>query len=223
MEIQPPYQHLEPHTALTLYKSGPEHLLVYWKFQDGQPVSMHIPTPAWLERFLARLLNQAAVTYLHPRLIAQGPGLQVWWRPAQPAAMFFTMPALPPLSAQTFPHPPLLFIQKKQTNPLYALPADERPTPHTPLLYAPYPNYNPQNGWVCWGSGAVPPEATPEAWEQAFFQSAFSHTLGAMPLKRGNLVDLWQGLANKPRFPLTRLKKAGKTGQQAVAQVIRHA
>lgn len=219
MILSDPTLAYEPLSALALYSNGRGQVLLSWKYKDGQPVSMQAPSEAWLAEFLRGVLQQEMVEYLHPRLIARGPGFTAWWRPAQPTTMFFTMPALQELSGQVFPQPPLLFIRRNRAVYIYALPTDERPGPETPLLYAPYPNYQPDTGWVCWGNAPLPQEAAPEAWEEGFFASAFSHILGRVPLKGGNLVTLWQGLAAKQRFPLSRLRKAGKTVGQVLEEV----
>ena len=193
-----------PSVALVLYEGEEEVLLAFRFDQEGNPTSLFAPDRDLLERLLGR-----GMRYLHPRVVAAGTGV-AWWRPAWPAPMHFSLPALADLSGQVFPQPPLLSPPPGEKLLVYALPEDRRPTPDTPLLLAPYPNLFP-DGAVCWGSTRLPGGEDPEAWEAAFFEGAFSHAGSLRPLKRGSLTDLWRKLAGKRRFPVGRLKAAGLT------------
>lgn len=221
MELLDPSTHYELSASLALYTSREGNLMLYWKYHNGQPTSVQAPSSQWIARFLQQALKQPTVEFLHPRIIARGPAFTAWWRPAKPTTMFFTMPALQELSGEVFPQPPLLFIRRNTTVYVYALPADERPEPDTPLLYAPYPNYRARDGWVCWGSGTVPQDADPEAWEESFFASAFSHAIDGGHTQGKNLVTLWKGLPRRKRFPMNRLKDAGKTVASAISNVLK--
>jgi PRTRC genetic system protein B len=220
-----------PAWALVEYRpeSGQgESRLAVWRFgPEGEARALYTPDPRWLRALLRRLEEargnrQKELEWVHPRLLVRGEERMAWWRPAWPAPMHFTLPALEDLSGEVFPQPPLLFLQVREQIHLFALPKEQRPGPDTPLLLAPYFNYYTDRGWVCWGTGPVPPKeerANLEAWENAFFASAFSHASGA-PLKKGTLSDLWRGLKGKKRFPLGRLKPAGLTVREAVERLL---
>ncbi|MEN2981302.1 MAG: hypothetical protein ABDH20_01440 [Thermus sp.] len=207
-----------PSWALVAYRREEEatpSAVLAWKLdEEGQPVGAYHPQGEALAVFLGALEGERTVEWVHPRLLARGPGLAVWWRPAWPAPMWWTIPELAPLSGKIFPQPPLVFIRRKNQVFTFALEREERPGKDTPLLMAPYPNTN-GRGWVCWGSGEKPLEDTPEAWEAAFFASAFTHTT-AQPLRRGSLLKLWKGLAGKGHFPTRRLRGAGLTLGEAL-------
>lgn len=215
-----------PMWALVEYRSqelGQSRLAVWRLGPDGEPRALYAPSPRWVRGFLKRALGEKEVEWFHPRVLARAEEGLVWWRPAWPAPMEFALPALKGLSGKSLPQPPLLFVRRGTSIHLFALPKDERPGPQTPLLLAPYPNYYPDRNWVCWGSGPIPPEElldSPEAWESAFFGSAFTH-MGGSVLKEGSLVDLWRRLARRKRFPVEALKPADLTVERAVARLLR--
>jgi PRTRC genetic system protein B len=65
-------------------------------------------------------------------------------------------------------------------------------------------------GAVCAGTMRVPKSLTVTsiaAWQQAFFQSEFTHLGGGGRLteRRGGTAALWKSLAGKKRFPLSTL------------------
>ena len=88
------------------------------------------------------------------------------------------------------------------------LPAEGR-GPDTKLAAAPYWNID-SNGAVCAGTMRTPKSLTVTsiaAWQQAFFQSEFTHPGGGGRLtkRRGGTAALWKSLAGKKRFPLSTL------------------
>lgn len=210
-----------PSWALVAYRregeASPSAVLAWRLDRKGRPVGAYHPKGEAVAAFLRALEGEERVEWIHPRVLARGPGFLAWWRPAGPAPMWWTIPGLAPLSGRPFPQPPLVFMRKEGRVFVFALEGEGRPGRDTPLLMAPYPNTD-ERGWVCWGTGEQPPEGTPEAWERAFFSSAFTHTT-AQPLKRGNLVKLWRELVGKERFPVERLRRAGLTLEQAVREV----
>jgi hypothetical protein len=59
-----------------------------------------------------------------------------------------------------------------------------------------------------------------KGWEAAFFQSSFTHALGAVRLtshKQG-FVGLWRGLAGKKAFPARYLTDARETLREFVTR-----
>ena len=74
------------------------------------------------------------------------------------------------------------------------------------LAAAPYWNID-SNGAVCAGTMRTPKSLTVTsiaAWQQAFFQSEFTHPGGGGRLtkRQGGTAALWKSLAGKKRFPL---------------------
>src|ERR1035441_6768134 len=124
--------------------------------------------------------------------------------------MFFRAGSeLSDISGELFPHPALLFVVRSSVLHVRALFATQRPRPDTKLAAAPYWNID-SNGAVCAGTMRVPKSLTVTsiaAWQQAFFQSEFTHPGGGGRLtkRRGGTAGLWKGLAGKERFPLSTL------------------
>ena len=74
---------------------------------------------------------------------------------------------------------------------------------------APYWNID-SNGAVCGGTMRAPKSLTVAsiaAWQQAFFQSEFTHPggVGRLTKRRGGTTALWKSLVGKERFPLSTL------------------
>ena len=57
-------------------------------------------------------------------------------------------------------------------------------------------------------------------FEDAYFQSQFTHAAGAIRLTShpGGFIGLWKGLAGRKRFPVKYLIDAGETLQDFVAR-----
>jgi PRTRC genetic system protein B len=117
---------------------------------------------------------------------------------------------LPELSICAFPRPALLFVVRSNVLYVRGLSASRRPAPDSKLAAAPYWNIDSLNGAVCAGTMRTPKSLTVNsiaAWQQAFFQSEFTHPGGGGRLtkRRGGTTALWKGLAGKERFPLSTL------------------
>jgi len=87
---------------------------------------------------------------------------------------------------------------------------------------APYWNTD-SRGLVCAGSMRVPESsdiASIPAWQDAYFQSQFTHAAGAVRLTshRGGFIGPWKGLTGRKRFPAQYLTDAGETLQEFVAR-----
>src|SRR5208337_2538774 len=92
---------------------------------------------------------------------------------------------------------------------LKVFPANGFPSRPCCLAAAPYWNIG-GDGAVCAGTMRAPKSLTVTsiaAWQQAFFQSEFTHPGGAGRLtkRRGGTAALWKSLAGKERFPLSTL------------------
>jgi PRTRC genetic system protein B len=122
--------------------------------------------------------------------------------------MFFRAGSeLEAISGYRFPHPALLFVVLSSVLYVRAFFATQRPRPDSKLAAAPYWNID-SNGAVCAGTMRVPKSLTVAsiaAWQQAFFQSEFTHPGGGGPLtkRRGGTTALWKSLVGKERFPLS--------------------
>ena len=94
-----------------------------------------------------------------------------------------------------------------------ALPNNRRPDPDARLAAAPYWNID-SNGVVCAGTMRAPKALTVAsiaAWQQAFFQSEFTHPgrAGRLTKRKGGTAALWKGLARKKTFPRSTLIEMG--------------
>jgi PRTRC genetic system protein B len=165
-------------------------------------------------RGLARMLGTASpVECLPERVVARTPDLFAWWTPAAIRPIFFRAGSeLAAVSGQRFPHPALLFVVHQGGLHVRALRSSQRPSADNKLYAAPYWNID-SEGAVWAGTMRVPKSssvATIATWEQAFFQSEFTHQGGAGRLtkRKGGTTALWKSLAGKQRFPLATLIEA---------------
>jgi len=162
-------------------------------------------------RELARTLGTACpVEFLPEQVVARTPELLAWWTPAIIRLMFFrTGSELADISGLRFPHPALLFAVRSGLLYVRALRSGRRPNAQTKLYAAPYWNIG-NDGVVCAGTMRAPKSAhvtTMVSWEQAFFQSEFTHPGGAGRLtkRKGGTAALWKDLAGKQSFPTATL------------------
>jgi PRTRC genetic system protein B len=162
-------------------------------------------------RELSRTLGTACpAEFLPEQVVARTPELLAWWTPALIRPMFFRNGSeLAEVSGQRFPHPALLFVIRNGLPYVRAMRSSQRPNAETKLYAAPYWNLD-NDGAVCAGTMCVPKStsvATMAAWEQAFFQSEFTHLGGAVRLtkRKGGTAALWRGLAGKSNFPVPML------------------
>jgi PRTRC genetic system protein B len=174
----------------------------------GQLLSM-----AALRELTTRLGTGCPVEFLPDHVVARTPELLAWWTPAATRPMFFRDGSeLADVSGKLFPHPGLLFVVRNGVLFVRALPKNRRPGPDARLAAAPYWNTD-SKGAVCAGSMRTPKSVTVgsiSAWQQAFFQSEFTHPGGAGRLTRrkGGTAALWKSLAGKKIFPWSTLVEA---------------
>jgi len=179
---------------------------------DVRPVlgAGQLLSTASLRELAHQLGTGCPVEFLPDHVVARTPDLLAWWTPAAVRPMFFLAGSeLERISGKRFPHPALLFVVRSNVLYVRALFATQRPHPDTKLAAAPYWNLDSQ-GAVCAGTMRVPKSLTVTsiaAWQQAFFQSAFTHPGGGGRLtkRRGGTAALWKSLAGKERFPLSTL------------------
>ncbi len=214
-----------------------EAVLVYRGGGDGAFASLHqvkqgengIPylapgqalTTAFL-RTLTRGLGAHIQAEVFPdTVLARTPDLLVWWlRPCR-RVMFFggTDQEARKLSGLVFPHPALVFKVAGRDLFVRAVATRSRPNARTPMKIAPYWNTDVR---VCAGSMRVPDSsdvASMPLWQDAFFQSEFTHAAGAVRLTSHpeGFVGLWSNLAGRKRFPVRYLIDVGETLQEFVS------
>jgi PRTRC genetic system protein B len=217
-----------------------EAVLVYRGGGDGAFASLHhvkqaengIPyltpgealTTAFLRTLAQGLGAQVKPEILPDNVLARTPDMLVWWSRPQHRVMFFggTDEEARKLNGLVFPHPALIFKVAGKDLSVRATETTSRPSPVTPLKMAPYWNTD-SRGLVCAGSMRVPESsdiASIPVWQDAYFQSQFTHAAGAVRLTShpGGFIGLWKGLAGKKRFPVQRLIDAGETLQEFVAR-----
>jgi PRTRC genetic system protein B len=215
-------------------------VLVYRGGGDGAFASLHqvkqaengIPhltpgealTTAFLRTLAQGLGTQVKPEILPDNVLARTPDLLVWWSPPQKRIMFFggTDQEARKLNGLVFPHPALIFKVAGKDLFVRAMATVSRPEADTPLKTAPYWNTD-SRGLVCAGNMRVPESsdiASMPAWQEAYFQSEFTHTAGAVRLTRhpGGFIGLWRNLAGRKKLPVQYLTDAGETLREFVAR-----
>ena len=214
-----------------------EAVLVYRGGRTGAFASLHQVKQS--EDGIAYLAPGEAVTTAFLRTLAQGLGAQVkpeilpdnllarttdmlvWWSRPQQRVMFFggVNEEGRKLNGLLFPHPPLIFKVVGRDFFVRAISTSSRPSSKTPMKTAPYWNTDCR---VCPGSMRIPETfdvASIPQWEDAFFQSEFTHAAGAVKLTSHpeGFIGLWRSLVGKKRFPVQYLADAAETLQEFVA------
>jgi PRTRC genetic system protein B len=180
-------------------------------------------------RTLAQGLGAQVKPEIFPdNVLARTPDLLAWWSRAQCKVMFFggSDQEARKINGLVFPHPALVFKVLDKNLFVRAVATSSRPRPETHLKTAPYWNTD-SRGLVCAGSMRVPESsdiASIPAWEDAYFQSEFTHAAGAVRLTShpGGFIGLWTELAGRKRFPVRYLTDTGETLQEFVARGDEH-
>jgi len=211
-------------------------VLVYRGGGDGAFASLHevkvgeneIPylapgeavTTAFLRTLAQGLGAQVKPEILPDNVLARTPDMLVWWSRPRQRVMFFggVNEQARKLNGVVFPHPALIFKVAGRDLFVRAVATNSRPDSDTPLKTAPYWN---TDGRVCPGSMRVPDTfdvASIPQWEDAFFQSEFTHSAGPVRLTNHpeGFIGLWRSLVGKMRFPVQYLTAAGETLQEFV-------
>ena len=214
-----------------------EAVLIYRGGGDGAFASLHkvkqaedgIPyltpgealTTAFLRALAQGLGAQVKPEILPDYVLARTPDILVWWSRPRQRVMFFggVNEEARKLNGLVFPHPALIFKVAGKDLFVRAIASNFRPGPTTPMKTAPYWNTDIR---VCPSSMRVPDTldvASISSWEDAFFQSEFTHAAGAVRLTSHpeGFIGLWRNLAGKKRFPVQCLTDAGETLQEFVA------
>jgi PRTRC genetic system protein B len=209
---------LKLHQAVLLYRNDHGNRFmatvhgVVQKETDGTPLlgSGQLLSMAALRELTKQLGASCRAEFLPENVLARTPELIAWWTPAAARHMFFRDGSeLADFSGNLFPHPALLFVVRNGVLFVRALPNNRRPNPDARLAAAPYWNID-SDGAVCAGTMRAPKSLTVAsipAWQQAFFQSEFTHPGGAGRLtkRKGGTAALWKSLAGKKIFPQSTL------------------
>lgn len=141
-------------------------------------------------------------------------GFALWTSPAQQRPLYFSENV--GLNDGPAYVPPMLWKATADRLQVWALPSGKRPQSKTRLYYAPF--FNISSSSVCMGTVAVNAGNQPslqeftKSWEDAFWNTAFSHLNMTFSPTKSPIVQLWKGLigTDKP-FPMEELKRNGKT------------
>jgi PRTRC genetic system protein B len=216
---------VELRKAVMIYSGTQAYVTVHDVLRDEQGRPHYGPPEALSADFLKslrELLKQKAVReieILPSNNLCLTDELIAWWCPAAVRPMFFqsaTDQEANALSGKKFPHPGLVFVATEGHLSVRALPRNKRPTSGTQLLSAPYWNTY-EDGSVCTGSMRVPASevssSVTAAWEQGFFESAFTHPSGAVRLTsyKGGIIPMWTSVLGRDTFPDQYLVTAHET------------
>jgi PRTRC genetic system protein B len=155
--------------------------------------------------------QQPRMLWHEPCVLARGLGRMLWWSPPKKRSLFFRRSAHNPQSFDgrgLCACPGLVFLVAEREMFVYAFKGSTAPTRATRLCQAPFFNVW-SRGKVCVGNAAVPPadrSEDPQAWEQMFFGSHFTHPNFTEPDRLTVGVDparFWREQVEKPdaRFP----------------------
>jgi PRTRC genetic system protein B len=184
------------------------------RLSEGQLV-----TPAMLGELTKGLGQTVPIEILPERALVRTADKIVWWAPAQHRTLFFSDrggdPILKQLNGKSYPQPALVFKAFGSHLWVRALAGNERPNAETQLYRAPYWNCY-DDGSVCTGSMKIPRQKSVTAiaaWEQAFFQSEFTHAAGVArsTFHPGGMLALWRSVQGEKRFLIRSLAKARQT------------
>ena len=140
--------------------------------------------------------------FLPENILSVGLNSLVWWVPQSSQRTWFKChnnELIGEESAIT-PQPALVFGINEGNWMVFAVKGNKRPTPDTPLFIPPHFNvWN--SGKICVGTVSVPKDysaSTTEAWNKAFFGSAYSHPnihgKGQHVSYKGGSYRLWRDL-----------------------------
>lgn len=209
---------LKLHQALLLYRNDHGNRFmatlhgVVQTGKSGLPMlgAGQLLSTAALREMTRQLGTSCPLEFLPNHVVARNPDLIAWWTQAAIRPMFFREGSeLADVSGKLFPQPALLFVVRNGVMFVRALHHNRRPDRDTKLAAAPYWNID-SNGAVCAGTMRAPKSLTVAsiaAWQQAFFQSEFTHPGGAGRLtkRKGGTAALWKSLAGKKVFPRSAL------------------
>lgn len=205
--------------------------------EAGQPV-----TYGAIESLASALGRNLAASYLPPNVVSLGFGQVAWFCPGARRRIWFKADGRfdgtrqetgkelsdsqrsQKLNGKFVWSPPLLFVGGDRTLQVFALAQNARPGPDTPVYRAPYWNLW-DRGHVCEGNrklANLPTPASIPAYEDGFFNSAFSHTnIKKVCNHPGGHAGLWTELSKRKTAPDAKfwranLVKLDKTVNQVI-------
>ena len=229
----------QPVKALLIYRPASGQHSAYIEAFDidpasGKPINAHPLTDAELDSLQKALKKEGRAKKTPKRFLQCGgllpecvlfidntfPGCLMWYTPGQTRHLYFKECLT--IASGEYPVPGLLWCASATHLRVFALGDNQRPTGKTPLQYAPFFNVW-ADGRVCMGTASIHLKQTvsiPEfiaGWEDAFFNSYFSHLNGQYNPVSGNIIQLWQSLlASNDPFPAGRLRPASRTLDQLI-------
>ena len=191
---------------VTTQKQGPPVL------GPAQPL-----TTAFVEDLAESLSGGAVAEVLPENVLAKSDRMIIWWTPRRVRRMFFENAEgkAEHLNGKVFSQPALGWKVTQGDLKIRALCDNKRPKAETMLAVAPFWNLS-DDGRVCQGTMRCPESASVasiEAWEQGFYESAFTHAnVGRLTRHEGGHDALWSRLAGKRRpFPTDALIRLPQT------------
>ena len=174
-------------------------------------------TTAFVEDLAESLSGGAVAELLPENVLAKSDRMIAWWTPRRMRRMFFENAEgkAQQLNGKMFPQPALVWRVAQGDLKVRALCDNKRPNAKTTLAVAPFWNLS-DDGRVCLGSMRSPESASVtsiEAWEQGFYESAFTHAnVGRLTRHERGHDGLWAELAGRRRaFPTDALIRLPQT------------
>lgn len=220
-----------PKKALLLYEHQREaayYMEAYDLDDIGNPINAR-PLTMHEAKEIAQLLqvNNHKPSFLHltgllPKNVlyinSNETGYVIWHTPPTKLSLFFKNELGIPCGKAYVPA--LLWKATRSELYLYALVDTVKPTLKTALYYAPFFNIY-DDGRVCMGTVDIDlPDHTSlddfiKTWQQYFFHSYFSHSIGNVAPLIGNIIQTWnRQIATGRKFPTELLKKHTRTIKQ---------
>ena len=210
--------------ALLVYQ-GKSRSFVAWhearNSEQGAPLlgEAQSLTTEFVRGLAQGLGSRIPVEIIPENVLVRTPESISWWTPAMHRKMFFRSTDQDTLSlnGKRLPQPPLVWRVSGRELWVRAMFANTRPEPATKLCVAPYFNVNGEDGLTCQGTMRSPDDAGVAAiplWEQAFYQSEFTHQNGARRLTShpDGFLGLWRSLSGSRKpFPAQHLTPANQT------------
>lgn len=198
--------------------------------REGKPVNAH-PLSDRETAELAKILsynNGVQQGFLRCRglfpenllwLDATDSGAALWFTPQMEVKLYFTESlGIPSGKAHV---PPMIWKASRNQLSVFAFTGKKKPRAATPLYHAPFFNVN-VDGQVCMGTVSIDIQHNTSLedfmllWQQYFFGSYFSHTIGEARTAT-NIVQLWTAQVQQgTAFPETALVTAHRKLQSLI-------
>ncbi|MGB6132823.1 MAG: PRTRC system protein B [Acidobacteriaceae bacterium] len=213
--------------ALLIYRANRRSFITWHSVtaqQQGPPLlgPAQPLTTAFIEDLAESLSGGSTAEVLPENVLAKTDRMMAWWTPRRVRRMFFENAGgkAQQLNGKLFPQPPLVWRVAHGDLKIRALCENKRPNAKTTLAVAPFWNLS-DDGRVCLGTMRCPESASVAsigAWEQGFYESAFTHAnVGRLTRHEGGHDALWAELAVKGRlFPTDALIRLPETLTQFI-------